>query len=172
VVYWSWVETRGVKTDAKVNLGSLRGVAKKPWRFLPCPRPVFRPFSSVTPPGLTNTGTAAVTLSSGSVSGAGFTLTDLSLPLTLAAGQSTPFSLTLDPEKTGTFSGTVALTSDAPHHHRISLRFRGESTLCEFMWTASRSKGVIGYDVYRGVVSGGPVYGGQQLAGPRNQLHG
>src|SRR3989449_3273276 len=63
---------------------------------------------------LTNSGTASVTLSAASVSGTGFSISGLSLPLTLAAGQNTTFTAQFAPSATGSASGTASITSNAP----------------------------------------------------------
>ena len=63
--------------------------------------------------GLTNSGTASVTISQASVSGTGFTFSGLSLPLTLAAGQGAAFSVTFTPQSGGPASGAVSLATDA-----------------------------------------------------------
>jgi ASPM-SPD-2-Hydin domain-containing protein/centrosomal CEP192-like protein len=102
---------------------------------------------------------AGVTLSGMTSSNAEFTLTGLSLPLTLSAGQSAPFTLTFKPQASGAASGTITFTSNATNtslaesvtgtgmpapQHSVSLS-----------WTASTSS-VVGYNVYRGTQSGGP----------------
>jgi hypothetical protein len=58
----------------------------------------------VLPVVITNTGTSGVTISSASVCGTGFKLSNPSLPLTPNAGQSSSFSVTFAPETTGAFS--------------------------------------------------------------------
>src|SRR6266581_4990318 len=63
---------------------------------------------------LTNSGTASVTLSAASASGTGFSISGLSLPLTLAAGQNTTFTAQFAPSATGSASGTASITSNAP----------------------------------------------------------
>jgi Abnormal spindle-like microcephaly-assoc'd, ASPM-SPD-2-Hydin len=114
--------------------------------------------STVLPVIITNIGTAAVTISSASVSGVGFTLGDLSVPLTLDAGQSSSFSLTFAPTKSGTFSGTASLTSNAANSPTTeSLSGPGGiGHSVSLTWTASKSTGITGYNVYRGTASGGP----------------
>jgi len=62
---------------------------------------------------ITNTGTTTVTISQSGVTGSGFSVTGLTLPLTLTAGQSATFSIVFNPQSTGDVSGNVALTSDA-----------------------------------------------------------
>ena len=63
---------------------------------------------------LTNTGTSSVTISQATESGAGFSLSPpLSLPLTLAAGQSTTLNITFAPTTPNGFSGTASVVSNA-----------------------------------------------------------
>jgi len=64
---------------------------------------------------LTNTGNASLTISQLSVSGAGFSVSGLATPATLAAGASTSFSAVFAPTTSGNFSGTISITSDAPN---------------------------------------------------------
>jgi len=61
---------------------------------------------------LTNSGGTSVTISAASVSGAGMSLSGLSLPLTLNAGQSTSFNVKFAPAAGGAVSGNVTITSD------------------------------------------------------------
>lgn len=61
---------------------------------------------------LTNSGGTSVTISAASVSVTGFTLSGLSLPVTLAAGQSASFNVTFAPATTGTASGNITITSN------------------------------------------------------------
>jgi ASPM-SPD-2-Hydin domain-containing protein len=65
------------------------------------------------PATLTNVGTSSTTISQATVTGAGFTLSGLSLPVTLAAGQSTSFNVVFAPQASGTVNGNVAIVSDA-----------------------------------------------------------
>jgi hypothetical protein len=60
----------------------------------------------------TNSGTASVTVSAASISTSAFTLMS-SLPVTIAAGQSTTFSVQFTPPGSGTYNATLALTSNA-----------------------------------------------------------
>jgi hypothetical protein len=62
---------------------------------------------------LTNTGGSDVTISQATVSGAGFQLAGLSVPLTLTSGQSSSFSVTFTPQSAATVSGNLAITSNA-----------------------------------------------------------
>jgi hypothetical protein len=62
---------------------------------------------------LTNLGGTTVTITQSAVTGSGFSVTGLSLPVTLAAGQSSTFSVVFNPQAAGSVSGNLALTSDA-----------------------------------------------------------
>jgi hypothetical protein len=61
---------------------------------------------------LSNTGGTNLTITQSSVDGAGFSTTGLSLPLTLAPGQSTTFSIVFSPQSAGSVSGNLTLTND------------------------------------------------------------
>ena len=60
---------------------------------------------------LTNSGGTSLTISAATASGAGFSLSGLSLPLTLSAGQSTSFTVLFAPTASGAVSGSLSITS-------------------------------------------------------------
>ncbi|GAC1661105.1 MAG: hypothetical protein NVS9B4_12910 [Candidatus Acidiferrum sp.] len=62
---------------------------------------------------LNNTGSIALTISTASVTGSGFSITGLSTPLTIGAGQSSSFTVKFAPQSVGGVSGNVVLMSDA-----------------------------------------------------------
>jgi len=62
---------------------------------------------------LSNTGASPVTITAASVSGSGFSLSGLNLPLTLNAGQNTSFTVKFAPSAAGSASGNVTVTSNA-----------------------------------------------------------
>src|SRR4029077_9538526 len=62
---------------------------------------------------LTNTGGVSVTVSQANVTGAGFSLSGLSLPLTLPAGQSYTFGTIFSPTSAGSANGNISVISDA-----------------------------------------------------------
>src|SRR2546426_81709 len=64
---------------------------------------------------LTNSGTADLTIPQATVTGAGFSISGLTSPLTLTAGQSSTFSVQFAPTATGSASGGVSLVSNAPN---------------------------------------------------------
>ena len=61
-----------------------------------------------------NTGTSNLSLSQATLSGQGFVLGGLSLPLTVAAGGSAPFTLSFTPTSASNFAASLSLTSNAP----------------------------------------------------------
>jgi len=62
---------------------------------------------------ITNTGGSSVSISQVSIDGTGFALSGITAPLTLAAGDSTIFSVKFTPSATGNASGNVTITSTA-----------------------------------------------------------
>jgi hypothetical protein len=63
---------------------------------------------------LTNTGTGPLTISQLSVSGAGYSLTGLATPSTVAAGASATFIAHFAPTTAGSLPGSITITSNAP----------------------------------------------------------
>jgi pectate lyase len=85
--------------------------------------------SNSLPVTVVNTGATAVTVSQTALSGTGFSLSGLNLPMTLAAGQSAAFAVKFAPAKTGTVSGTVRIMTDAQHRPAmLPLTGNGSST--------------------------------------------
>jgi hypothetical protein len=94
----------------------LSGMADTPGQLTATPSIGF----SSTPVGksqglsdtLTNNGGSSITVSQVTASGAGFSVTGLSLPLTLTAGQSTSFTVVFSPQASGSVSGNIAISSN------------------------------------------------------------
>ena len=61
---------------------------------------------------LTNSGGSSLKISAASASGAGFSISGLTLPATLNSGQSVSFSVKFAPSSTGSANGSVTITSD------------------------------------------------------------
>ncbi len=76
---------------------------------------------------VTNSGGSSLTVSQATLTGASFTLGGLTLPLTLGTGQSATFSLAFAPQSTGSSSGNVAFTSNAPSSP-LSIALSGTGT--------------------------------------------
>lgn len=64
---------------------------------------------------LTNSGTGTLTISQVSVTGSGFSLGTVSLPINLTSGQSTTFNVQFAPTTASAFSGSVTIVSNAPN---------------------------------------------------------
>jgi Abnormal spindle-like microcephaly-assoc'd, ASPM-SPD-2-Hydin len=62
---------------------------------------------------LSSTGTAAVTVSSASIAGSGFTVSGATFPLTLNPGQTAALSVQFDPTAAGAASGSLTLSSNS-----------------------------------------------------------
>jgi hypothetical protein len=61
---------------------------------------------------LTNSGTSSISVSQATATGAGFSFTGLTLPLTLAAGQTATFNVTFAPQSAGAVSGNLAIVNN------------------------------------------------------------
>jgi hypothetical protein len=62
---------------------------------------------------LSNAGAASVTISQATVTGTGFSISGLSLPLAVAGGKGTSFSVTFAPTKAGSATGSISVLSNA-----------------------------------------------------------
>jgi hypothetical protein len=106
-----------------------------------------------------NSGNTSVTITQASASGSGFTLTGLAVPLTLAASQSTSFTVQFTPTAAGSVAGSVTIFSNAVNSPlTISLMGTGVQTAAhsvDLSWIVSTTPGV-SYNVYRGSQTGGP----------------
>ena len=69
--------------------------------------------SSKQPVTLTSTGTAPVTINSGTLSGNGFTMSGATFPVTLNPNQSVTLNVQFDPTATGTASGQLTIQSNS-----------------------------------------------------------
>jgi hypothetical protein len=64
---------------------------------------------------LTNNTTSTVNISAATVTGAGFKMSGITPPLALNASESATFTVTFAPQATGSASGNITITSDAPN---------------------------------------------------------
>ena len=87
---------------------------------------------------LTNSGGSSVTISQASVSGSGFSLNGLSLPMTLNSGQSANFSVVFAPQSGGSASGSIALTSNASNP-TLNVSLAGAGVTAGFLGAGSSS---------------------------------
>ncbi|MGA9963720.1 MAG: choice-of-anchor D domain-containing protein [Terriglobales bacterium] len=114
--------------------------------------------SANLPATLSATG-ASVTVTSANVSSSEFTLSGLSFPVTIPAGNNAQFSVAFAPQATGAASGTVSFSTNASNSPVVPLSGTGTPTpihSVSLSWTASTSSDVTGYNIYRGAGSAGP----------------
>lgn len=100
----------------------------------------------------------SVTVSSVSSNSSLFTIGGLSLPVTLSAGQSVPFSVTFAPTTTGTASANLTFTSSNSNSAIETASGSGTTIqhIVDLSWNASTTGSVTGYNVYRAMSSAGP----------------
>jgi len=113
--------------------------------------------SSTQTETITNTGNSNVQISQIAVSGAGYSLSGASTPITLTPSQKLTFSVIFSPATVGSLSGIVTVSSNATGSpSSISLSGSGVTPTphtVSLSWTASTST-VSGYNVYRTTTSG------------------
>ena len=84
-------------------------------------------------------------------------MSGLSLPVTISAGQSVPFTVTFSPSAAGSADGTLTFTSNAETSSTAET-LTGTGTAApthtvNLSWNASSSSNISGYNVYRAVYS-------------------
>jgi Abnormal spindle-like microcephaly-assoc'd, ASPM-SPD-2-Hydin/HYDIN/CFA65/VesB-like, Ig-like domain len=102
---------------------------------------------------------SSVTVSSATSNSPEFVVGGLTLPVSIGAGQSIPFTVTFKPQASGSASANLSFGSNASATSLVE-SLTGSGTAApqhsvSLSWSASTST-VAGYDVYRGTVSGGP----------------
>ncbi len=109
---------------------------------------------------LTNRGNVDVTISKVAVSGAGFSQSGVAAGTILGPDQSTTLRVAFAPASAGSVNGDIAVNSNATTSAMmISLAGTAVQPVAHSValaWDASKSSGVVGYNVYRATVSGGP----------------
>lgn len=112
---------------------------------------------------LTSSGNSALTVSSASISGAGFNLVGGSFPITLNAGQTTTLQVQFRPATSGAASGALSILSNSSTGSPSTVALSGTGTATvhsvDLSWQAPSSSPtvIVGYNVYR-MVSGGTTY--------------
>jgi Abnormal spindle-like microcephaly-assoc'd, ASPM-SPD-2-Hydin len=107
---------------------------------------------------ITNTGSIAVAITQGTITGPGFTV-GVTTPINLNVGQSVNVPVVFDPGAAGTVSGSLTLVSNGTTLLSVPLSGTGLAPLAhsvDVTWVASTSTPLQGYNVYRSTVSGGP----------------
>jgi hypothetical protein len=101
---------------------------------------------------------ASVTINSASLNNSEFVLSGISLPATLPAGQSAPFTVTFTPSASGATSASLSFSSNASNSPAVqAMTGTGAAATqhtVDLSWSASTS--AVGYNIYRGTVLGGP----------------
>jgi hypothetical protein len=101
---------------------------------------------------------ASVTINSASLNNGEFVLSGISLPATLTASQSATFAVTFTPQASGATSASLSFSSNASNSPATQT-MTGTGTAStqhtvDLTWNAA--SGAVGYNIYRGTVSGGP----------------
>jgi hypothetical protein len=113
--------------------------------------------SANLPASLTASG-SSVTVTSANSSNSEFTLSGISFPVTINAGNSASFTVTFTPQTTGSASGTLTFASNASNAPTLqSLTGTGTAPPVHSValsWTASSSPNITSYNVYRSTASG------------------
>ncbi|HEX3107130.1 MAG TPA: choice-of-anchor D domain-containing protein [Terriglobales bacterium] len=114
--------------------------------------------SSLT--GTLSASTADVTVASAAWSGSGYSVSGVTFPLSVTAGQSAQYTVTFTPPASGSSPGSISFVSNASDAS-LKQTFSGAGTQTtgahsvSLTWDPSTST-VAGYNVYRGTQSGGP----------------
>jgi hypothetical protein len=101
---------------------------------------------------------ASVTVSSASLNNSEFVLSGISLPATFPAGQSATFTVTFKPSASGATSASLSFSSNASNSPAVQTMTGTGAAATQHTvdLTWNTSSGAVGYNVYRGSVSGGP----------------
>ena len=109
--------------------------------------------------GVLSAGSSAITVSSVGVSGSQFSVSGISLPVTIASGGSVSFQVAFAPQTAGAASSNITFVSNAANSPTVQ-SLSGTATAPQhsvaLSWNTSTSSDVMGYNIYRGTVSGGP----------------
>ena len=115
--------------------------------------------SSASLPATLTASNAAVTISSDASTSSEFVLSGLTLPATIAAGNSVAVTIKFTPNASGAASGQAGFTSNATGSPTVAqLTGTGVAKSSHYValsWKAG-SGSPVGYNVFRGTVSGGP----------------
>jgi hypothetical protein len=104
-------------------------------------------------------GSVPVTISNATTTNPEFTLSNITLPKTIAAGQSISINVNFKPGSSGSTSSSFNVTSNATNSPaKFTATGAGVATTQHTVgltWVPSKSS-VVGYNVYRGTATGGP----------------
>ncbi len=101
---------------------------------------------------------ADIKVTSAAWNGQGYSLSGITFPVTVPAGQSTPFTVTFTPQAAGTAPGNITFDSDATDSPAAETLTgggtQGSQHSVALSWSGSTSQ-VIGYNIYRRIGSSG-----------------
>lgn len=110
---------------------------------------------------LTSSGGAAVTVSAGTLTGTGFTMSGITFPVTLNPGQTAALDLQFDPTTAVAATGLVTLTSNSASGATSTIALSGTGVSAasyevQLSWTAPATSAdpVAGYNIYRSTSGG------------------
>lgn len=108
--------------------------------------------------GSLTAGGSSITVTSASLNNSEFSLSGISLPATIGAGQSASFTVTFTPQSSGSTSASLSFSSNASNSPAAqSISGTGTAPTqhtVDLAWGSSAD--AVGYNIYRGTVSGGP----------------
>ena len=115
--------------------------------------------TKATRTGTLTAGNARIVVNSADWSGEGYTVSGVTFPVAIAAGQSVAFKVTFSPLKGGSSSGNISFLSDAsnsPHGEAFSaLGTQAAAHSVTLSWRTTGSNAT-GYNIYRGLKAQGP----------------
>jgi hypothetical protein len=115
--------------------------------------------SSANLTGTLTAGTTDINVTSAAWTGGGYSVSGITFPVTVAAGKSLNYTVTFAPQVAGISSGNISFVNDGSSSPMVQTLdgSGGQEGLhtVGLSWDASTSA-VIGYNVYRGIQSGGP----------------
>ncbi len=108
--------------------------------------------TSGTQTGTLSAAGATVVVSSDTVGSSEFSITGLTFPVTIPAGQTANFTVTFTPQTSGVASVGVSFASDASNSAAATLQGTGAPApvhTVSLSWNASTSPNITGYNIYR-----------------------
>jgi len=109
--------------------------------------------------GTLTAATSNVRVSTADWSGQGYSVSDITFPLTIPAGKSVSFTVAFTPQAAGSSAGSISFFSDASDFPIIQTLtgagIQPATHSVDLSWDPSTST-VAGYNIYRGTQSGGP----------------
>jgi ASPM-SPD-2-Hydin domain-containing protein len=122
--------------------------------------------------GTVTAGNSAVTISSVESSSPEFVLSGLSFPVTIPAGEGRQFTVVFEPRARGAATATFSFLSNAGNSPTVqSLIGAGASDVphsVDLSWNPISLSEIVGYNVYRGLASGGPYTKINPVLNPSN----